>query len=60
VLKDANFPLINAWVATFPSNIPGRSYAVPLRVWAQSQYGVIAVVATSLKIDGVEPKHTGG
>ncbi|MGA7675604.1 MAG: DUF3108 domain-containing protein [Rhizomicrobium sp.] len=60
VLKDANFPTINAWVATFPSNIAGRSYAVPLRVWAQSQYGVIAAVATSLKVDGVEPKGAGG
>jgi hypothetical protein len=60
VLKDANFPLINAWVATFPSNIPGRSYAVPLRVWAQSQYGVIAVVATAVKVDGANPKGTGG
>ena len=60
VLKDTNFPTINAWVATFPSNIAGRSYAVPLRVWAQSQYGVIAAVATSLKIDGVVPKGAGG
>jgi hypothetical protein len=60
VLKETNFPLINAWVATFPSSISGRSYAVPLRVWAQSQYGVIAAVATAFKIDGVEPKGAGG
>ena len=60
VLKESNFPLISAWVATFPSNIPGRSYAVPLRVWAQSQYGVIAAVATSFKIDGAPPKGVGG
>ncbi|HEY0282679.1 MAG TPA: DUF3108 domain-containing protein [Rhizomicrobium sp.] len=60
VLKDANFPLINAWVATFPSAVSGRSYAVPLRVWAQSQYGVVAAVATSFKIDGAAPKGSGG
>jgi hypothetical protein len=60
VLKEANFPLINAWVATFPSNIPGRSFAVPLRVWAQSQYGVIAAVTTSFKIDGAQPNGVGG
>lgn len=60
VLKETNFPLINAWVATFPSNIPGRSFAVPLRVWAQSQYGVIAAVATAFKVDGAEPKGAGG
>ena len=60
VLKEANFPAIYAWVATFPSAIPGRSFAVPLRVWAESQYGVIAVVTTSLKVDGVTPKSAGG
>jgi hypothetical protein len=59
VLRDTNFPTIYAWVATFPSAIPGRSFAVPLRVWAESQYGVIAVVATSLKVDGVTPKSGG-
>jgi len=60
VLKDANFPAITAWVATFPSSIPGRSYAVPLRVWAKSQYGIIAAVVTSFKIDGTAVKPAGG
>jgi hypothetical protein len=60
VLKETNFPLINAWVATFPSSIPGHSFAVPLRVWAQSQYGVIAAVTTAFKVDGVGPKGAGG
>jgi hypothetical protein len=59
VLKDANFPAISAWVAMFPS-ASGRSFAVPLRVWADTQYGVIAVVATQLRIDGAEPKSAGG
>jgi hypothetical protein len=59
VLKDANFPTISAWVASFPG-ANGRSFAVPLRVWADTQYGVIAVVATSVKIDGVAPKDAGG
>ena len=60
VMRDTNFPLISAWIATFPSDIPGRSYAVPLRVWAPTQYGTIAVVATSVKIDGAQPKGPGG
>ena len=60
VLRDANFPAITAWVATFQSAITGRTYAVPLKVWADSQYGRIAVVITSFKIDGVQPKTTGG
>lgn len=56
VLKDANFPAIHALVATFPSAGAGRSFAVPMRVWADSQYGRIAAVLTQLKIDGVPYK----
>ena len=57
VLKDAaKFPVINAWIATMPSAITGRPYVVPLRIWADTEYGVIAGVATQLKIDGVTPK----
>ncbi len=56
VLKDANFPAIHALVATFPSAGAGRSFAVPLRVWADSQYGRIAAVLNQLKIDGVPYK----
>lgn len=60
VIKEgANFPTINAWVATFPSSVTGHDYVVPLRVWAETSYGVIAAVATTLKIDGTTPKHQG-
>lgn len=52
------FPGIHAWVTTFPSKIPGQRYVVPLRVWADTPYGLIAVVTTSLKIDGAEKKVT--
>jgi hypothetical protein len=52
------FPGIHAWVTTFPSKIPGQRYVVPLRVWADTSYGLIAVVTTSLKIDGAEKKVT--
>jgi len=57
IIKDnASFPKINAWIATFPSSILGRTYVVPLRVWADTDYGTVAAVATSLKIDGQAPK----
>ncbi len=60
VIKEgANFPIINAWIATFPSSVTGRDYVIPLRVWADTTYGVIAAVATTLKIDGVTPKPQG-
>lgn len=50
------FPVIRAWVARFPSSVAGRDYTVPLRVWAETKYGVIAVLATALKVDGQSPK----
>ena len=60
VIKEgASFPTINAWIVTFPSAITGRNYVVPLRVWADTSYGVIAAVATTLKIDGTFPKTQG-
>ena len=60
VIKEgASFPLINAWVATFPSAVTGRNYVIPLRVWADTSYGVIAAVTTSVKIDGTVPKPAG-
>jgi hypothetical protein len=52
VLHDTNFPSINAWIGMFPSKEAGRSFAVPLRVWANTQYGVVAAVTNTLKIDG--------
>jgi hypothetical protein len=60
VIKEgASFPTISAWVVTFPSAVAGRDYVIPLRVWAETSYGVIAAVATTLKIDGATPKHQG-
>ncbi|HEV2652885.1 MAG TPA: DUF3108 domain-containing protein [Rhizomicrobium sp.] len=60
VLKDGvNFPEINVWVGVFPSAITGRNYVVPLRVWASTDYGVIAAVATTIKIDGAAIKPQG-
>jgi Protein of unknown function (DUF3108) len=57
VLKaNESFPLIHAWFATFPSQVAGRSYAVPVRVWADTKYGVLAMIANSLKVDGEPPK----
>src|SRR5262249_659162 len=55
IKENEHFPKVNAWVATFPSSIAGRSYVIPLRVWADTQYGVVAAVATALKIDGQTP-----
>jgi hypothetical protein len=50
-----NFPVINAWVVSFPG-AAGHAFAVPVRLWADTQYGQLSVVADSLKIDGQSPK----
>jgi len=57
VLKDnEKFPLIHAWFVTLPSTVAGRDYAVPVRVWAETKYGVLAILANSIKVDGQIPK----
>lgn len=57
VLKsNESFPVIHAWFVTLPSAIAGRNYTVPVRIWADTKYGVLAVIATDLKVDGESPK----
>ncbi|HEY5083896.1 MAG TPA: DUF3108 domain-containing protein, partial [Rhizomicrobium sp.] len=57
VIKDnESFPVINAWVATYPSAVKGSDYVVPLRLWTNTTFGMISVVASSVKVDGQEPK----
>ena len=48
------YPVINAWMTTVKSG--NRDYTVPVRVWTETRYGMIAAVATNLKIDGNSPK----
>lgn len=57
VLKsNESFPVIHAWFVTLPSAVSGRSYTVPVRIWADTKYGVLAILATDLKVDGESPK----
>jgi hypothetical protein len=61
VLKsDENFPVLHAWVASFPSTVAGHDYTVPVRVWAETKYGVMAVVADSIRVDGQAPRGARG
>ena len=46
------YPVINAWFATVKG--ANRDYTVPVRVWAETTYGVVAAVATTLKVDGAD------
>lgn len=55
IKANESFPLIHAWIARFPSPVTGRDYTVPVRVWAQTKYGVMAVLATGVQVDGKAP-----
>ena len=52
--NNESFPTINAWIVTY-HGAAGHDFAVPVRVWADTQYGQLAVVADSIKIDGQKP-----
>jgi len=49
-----SFPRLHAWVATVHGK--DREYVVPFRVWADTPYGVVAAVMSSLKVDGAPIK----
>ncbi len=53
--KDA-YPPISVWMVPFKSG--SRTYLVPLKVWADTRFGTITAVATSLKLDGAPPKSS--
>lgn len=52
--KDA-YPVINAWMVPFKSG--SREYLVPLKIWAETSFGPVTAVASSLKVDGAPPKN---
>ena len=56
IKQNEKFPPIQAWIAVFPSSIAGRNYVLPLKVWANTPYGLVAVVASTIRIDGAPPK----
>ena len=46
-------PDIFAWVAPAQSRLdPGRQFMLPLRVWAETEYGIVVALASSAKVDG--------
>jgi len=53
-------PKIYAWVASFQSQTdPSRHYMVPVRLWAESDFGIIVAVMDELKVDGTDVKKLG-
>ena len=54
VKKGQKLPDIYAWVASVQSTSdPARRYMVPLRVWAETEYGLVVALASRLRVDGM-------
>ena len=48
-------PDIFAWVTPIQSRTdPTRQHMLPLRVWAETEYGIVVALASSVKVDGEE------
>jgi hypothetical protein len=55
VLKNGKFPPIYAWLTSLQSSAdPARRYMLPLRIWVESELGIGAAVASSIKLDGTK------
>lgn len=54
ILKEGqNFPPIYAWIVPFDGKIDAtRRYYVPLRIWADTDYGMAVAVVSRFKLDG--------
>jgi hypothetical protein len=56
ILKtNESFPTVNAWVVSY-TGAGGHAFSVPVRIWTDTKYGQLSVVADSVKIDGQSPK----
>jgi hypothetical protein len=60
VERGMQMPKIYAWVATVPSTAsPGRRYMIPVRFWADTEFGLITAVSSQVRIDGVDLRARG-
>ena len=51
--QNKHFPKMYAWVVPARSSTdPNRSYMVPIRVWAETDYGIVVALASQAKLDG--------
>jgi len=48
-------PRVFAWIAEIrsPEN-PEKAYMVPIRLWSDTEFGMITAVANELRLDGVD------
>ena len=51
--QNKKFPKMFAWVVPAKSSAdPNRSFMVPIRVWAETDYGIVVALASQAKLDG--------
>ncbi len=53
VQQGKKLPTIFAWVAPVKSaDHPSLTYMLPLRIWAETEYGIVVALASQVKLDG--------
>jgi hypothetical protein len=53
VEQGKKLPEMFAWVTPVRSRLdPSRQYMLPLRVWAETEYGIVVALASSARVDG--------
>jgi Protein of unknown function (DUF3108) len=54
VEQGKKLPEMFAWVTPVRSRLdPSRQYMLPLRVWAETEYGIVVALASAAKVDGM-------
>lgn len=58
VQQGKTLPPIYGWIAPVTSKLdPKRQYMLPMRVWAETEFGIIAAIATDAAIDSTPLKQ---
>jgi hypothetical protein len=56
--SNKKFPKMYAWVVAAKSSAdPKRTYQLPVRVWAETDYGIVVALASQVKLDGQALGH---
>ncbi len=56
--QSKKFPKMYAWVVAAKSSAdPKRTFLVPVRVWAETDYGIVVALASQVKLDGQALAH---
>ncbi len=55
VENGGEMPRVFAWIAELRSPLnPNKPYLVPIRLWSNTEFGMITAVASELRLDGVD------